>query len=109
MDIRNFELWVGKETRTREGVTCLTTMRKKRRKKDNVVLHCTGTSSLGSGGYENIEKKNKDIKENEMERSWIASTDVHWLLPSSSSTKATRRKRGAEERLRESASFARKR
>jgi len=34
IDSGDSELWVGKGTRTREGMTCLTAMRKKKRKKE---------------------------------------------------------------------------
>ena len=53
-------------TRTREGMTCLTTMRKKERKekkKNNVVLQCTGTSRMRAGGYGNNEKKQRHKRE----------------------------------------------
>jgi len=67
----------GKETRTREGMTGLATLRKKKReKKITSWLHCMGSSHMCAGGYENNEK-NKGIKGNEVERSWIASTDAH--------------------------------
>ena len=47
-----------KETRTREGMTWLTTMCKKKREKIITSwLHCTGTSRLCASGYENNERK----------------------------------------------------
>lgn len=45
-------------------------------RKDNVVLHFTGTSHMRAGGYEEFERK-KGIKENEVERWCIASTGAH--------------------------------
>lgn len=59
------ELWVGK--RNREGMTCLTTMRKKKKK---IITSCYTVRVLRicqAGGYEKFEKeKKKGIKQNEV-------------------------------------------
>jgi len=76
MDSGDSELWVGKETRTREGMTCLTTIakRKEKRKTSCYIVRVLRVCALAGMG---ILRKNKGIKENEVEKSWIASTNAY--------------------------------
>lgn len=68
---------LGLEKTGEQGKECLVWWQcAKRGGKNNVVLHLKGTSHMRAGGYEKFERK-KGIKEDEVERWCIASTDAH--------------------------------